>query len=155
MLTRPKTAYAKMLVAAEPARDRKPGPAEGPVILSARGLTVDYGGGGLFGAVVDGETARREDDRTLPLAPAFCRAPHVRPRPASLEAGVGASAARLGFDDRAVPRHVGPVRKAAHELEIVADEDKRRAIRRRSAEMSSRICASTVTSRAVVSWSAM
>ncbi len=49
VLTRPKTAYAKMLVAAEPARDRQAPPAAGPIILSARGLSVDYGDRSFLG----------------------------------------------------------------------------------------------------------
>ncbi len=58
VLTRPASAYARMLVAAEPARARAPAPAETPVLLSARGLTVDYGGGPLARAA-----ARRALDR--------------------------------------------------------------------------------------------
>ncbi len=48
VLSAPATAYARMLVAAEP-RGMKPAAAPGgPVLISARGLTVDYGGGGFL-----------------------------------------------------------------------------------------------------------
>ncbi len=58
VLTRPRSAYARMLVAAEPAGARTTRPADGDVLLSARALTVDYGGGGLFAR----STARRALD---------------------------------------------------------------------------------------------
>jgi oligopeptide transport system ATP-binding protein len=45
VLTRPKTNYARMLVAAAPTKPKATTAPEGPVLLSARGLTVDYGGG--------------------------------------------------------------------------------------------------------------
>ena len=47
VLNRPKTNYARMLVAAEPAGAKTPAPLGGPVLISTRGLTVDYGGGFL------------------------------------------------------------------------------------------------------------
>ena len=37
-----------MLVAAEPARERKAARADGGLLLTARALTVDYGGGGFL-----------------------------------------------------------------------------------------------------------
>jgi len=45
VLTRPASAYARMLVAAEPSGARAPAPKERPSLLSARALTVDYGCG--------------------------------------------------------------------------------------------------------------
>ena len=48
VLTRPTTAYARMLVAAEFSRERPTTRADARVLLCARGLTVDYGRGGFF-----------------------------------------------------------------------------------------------------------
>jgi oligopeptide transport system ATP-binding protein len=45
VLARPATPYARMLVAAAPAGAKAPAPVTGPPLLSARGLTVEYGGG--------------------------------------------------------------------------------------------------------------
>ena len=58
VLTRPASAYARMLVASEPARAREAARADGGLLLTARALTVDYGGGGFLAR----STARRALD---------------------------------------------------------------------------------------------
>ncbi len=72
VLTRPASAYARMLVASEPARERSPARADGGVVLSARALTVDYGGGSLFAQstarrALDGVDLDLREGRTLGL----------------------------------------------------------------------------------------
>ncbi len=69
VLTRPASAYARVLVAAEPTDARAPAPAETPVLLSVRGLTVDYGGGPFARAAarraLDGVDLDLRQGRTL------------------------------------------------------------------------------------------
>jgi ABC-type microcin C transport system duplicated ATPase subunit YejF len=72
VLTRPTSAYARMLVAAEFSRETTVQVGGGGVLLSARGLTVDYGGGGLFARskirrALDGVDLDLKEGRTLGL----------------------------------------------------------------------------------------
>jgi oligopeptide transport system ATP-binding protein len=70
VLTRPKTPYARMLVAAEPSGEKLSAGPEGPVLVSARGLTVDYAERRLFARktprrALDGVDLELKQGRTL------------------------------------------------------------------------------------------
>ncbi|HKN29777.1 MAG TPA: dipeptide ABC transporter ATP-binding protein [Roseiarcus sp.] len=118
VLTRPTTAYARMLVAAEFSRETTVRVGGGGVLLSARGLTVDYGGGRLFARskmrrALDGVDLDLKEGRTLGLVG---------------ESGSGKSTLARALL-RLVPSR-GEIRFEGHDLQAM-DERALRPLRRR------------------------